>query len=85
MTVEQSEIAPNGIGNCRKNRHPAIAILRAIPYNNWQSTRHNFIREGIVMSLRKVAGIIALFAVFSVVGGGGGNHGSSPFHPLGLR
>ena len=32
---------------------------------------HNFIREGIVMSLRKVAGAIALLAVFSLMGGGG--------------
>ena len=36
------------------------------------------------MSLRKVAGIIALFLFMSVMGGGG-NHDAGPVDPLGLR
>ena len=56
---------------------------RIIPYNNRQSTNHNFIREGIVMSLRKVAGAIALLALIFVIGGGG-NRDAGPVDPLGL-
>ena len=56
---------------------------RAILYNNRQSKSHNFIREGVVMSLRKVAGAIALFGLFSLMGGGG-NRDLRPFHSLGL-
>ena len=44
---------------------------RAILYNNRQSAGHKFIREVIAMSLRKVAGALALLAVISVIWGGG--------------
>ena len=54
-----------------------------VGYNNRQSAGHNFIREVIAMSLRKVAGIIALLAVISVIGGGG-NYAASPVDTLGL-
>ena len=73
----------NGLGNCPKNRRQTLAMPRAIPYNDRQSTSHNFIREGIAMSLRKVAGAIALLAVFSVIGGGG-NRDAGPIDTLGL-
>ena len=36
------------------------------------------------MSLRYVAGIVALFGLFSLMGGGGNQH-LHPFYPLGLR
>ena len=55
--------ALNENGNCPKNRRQTLAMPRAIPYNSRQPKSHNFIREGIVMSLRKVAGAIALLAV----------------------
>ena len=75
-TPTELEIAP-------KMTPLAIAMPRVIPYNDRQTKSHNFIREGIAMSLRKVAGAIALLAVISVIGGGG-NHGSSPIDTLGL-
>ena len=56
---------------------------RIIPYNIHQSTSHNFIGEGIVMSLRKVAGAIALLALIFVIGGGG-NRDPCPDDALGL-
>ncbi len=36
------------------------------------------------MSLRKVAGAIALLLIIALMGGGG-NRDAGPFHPLGLR
>ena len=52
-------------------------------YNSHQSKSRNFSKEDIAMSLRKVAGALALLAVIFVMGGGG-NHAASPVDPLGL-
>ena len=48
-----------------------------------KSKSRNFIREGVAMSLRKVAGAIALLAVISVIGGGG-NPYLCPDYAMGL-
>ena len=56
-------------------RHSTISVSSQSP---------KFIREVFAMSLRKVAGAIALLAVISVIGGGGGNRAASPVYPLGL-
>ena len=53
-------------------------------YHNSNPKSHNIIREGIAMSLRKVAGAIALLAVFFLMGGGG-NRDLRPVYTLGLR
>ena len=74
----------DGLGNCPKNRRKTLALPRASPYNDRQPKSHNFIREGIAISLRKLAGAIALLAVFSLMGGGG-NRDAGPVDTLGLR
>ena len=60
-----------------------IDLSRPRHYHIHQSQYPNFIGEDIIMSLRKVAGAIALLALFSLMGGGG-NHAASPVCPLGL-
>ena len=77
--------AANGIGKLPRKYAPGILTQPAGHSTISTSPKsHKFIREVIIMSLRKVAGAIALLALISVIGGGG-NRYLCPDYALELR